>query len=319
MNNTRWKHINKKWIVNHRGAKKPVDFNKPYAWNVEEERTRTGTVEEVGTIFLTNKECPFQCLMCDLWKNTTDKPVPLGAIPAQIEYALNRMPHVKHLKLYNSGSFFDGGAIPRKDYEAIAALLKNFETLIVESHTRFIDERVIRFRDDLQTDLEVAIGLETVHPKILTLLNKQMSVLDFGNAVSFLNENSIRTRAFILHQLPFLALEEGSIWTQKSIDFAFDSGVECCILIPLRAGNGAMDALLAQGDLQLPTLHSLESVLEYGINKKAGRVFADLWDLEIFSGCNNCFNKRKQRLNRINLTQQIQPAISCVCSSLTQS
>lgn len=314
MNNTRWAQINKKWILNHRGAKNPVDFNVPYAWSVETERTRSGNIEDVGTIFLTNKECPFQCLMCDLWKNTTDKPVPLGAITAQIEYALKRMPDVKHLKLYNSGSFFDGGAIPRKDYNTIAAQLKSFETVIVESHTSFIDERVIRFQDRLHTNLEVAIGLETVHPEILTLLNKKMSTLDFSNAVSFLSKHHINTRAFILHQLPFLSLDEGSEWTRKSIDFAFESGVECCILIPLRAGNGAMDALLEQGDLRLPTIDSLETVLEYGINKKAGRVFADLWDLDIFSDCDKCFSKRKQRLNTMNLTQKIQEKANCSCS-----
>jgi len=287
----------------------------PYAWNVEQERTRNGNVEEVGTIFLTNKECPFQCLMCDLWKNTTDQPVPPGAIPKQIEYALERMPPVKHLKLYNSGSFFDGGAIPRKDYAVIAALLKDFETVIVESHTHFIDERVLHFRDMIQTELQVAIGLETVHPEILPLLNKRMSAEDFQNSVQFLTQNDIYSRAFILHQLPFLPLEEGTKWTTKSIDFAFDAGVECCILIPLRTGNGALDELLGQGEFQLPTIPSLETVLEYGIGLNAGRVFADLWDLKLFSNCDKCFDERLNRIDRMNLTQEISEPVSCNCNS----
>ena len=306
--------INKKWILDHRGPKNPVDRHLPYAWNVEKERTRNGSIEDVGTIFLTNKECPFQCLMCDLWKNTTDEPVFPGAIPAQIEYALERMPKVKHLKLYNSGSFFDPGAIPRKDYPAIASLLKDIETVIVESHTSFIDERVIRFRDILDAELQVAIGLETVHPKILPLLNKRMSADDFRKSVSFLKKNNIETRAFILHHLPFISLEEGTNWTCKSIDFAFDSGVECCILIPLRAGNGAMDFLQQKGEFQLPTIASLESALEYGIRLKKGRVFADLWDLEIFSDCEQCFEDREDRIQQMNLTQEPQKAIHCNCS-----
>jgi len=305
--------INKKWILDHRGPKNPVDWNLPYAWNVEKERTRSGQIEEVGTIFLTNKECPFQCLMCDLWKNTTDQPVPIGTIPAQIEYALERMPTVKHLKLYNSGSFFDPGAIPRKDYPVIANLLKDFETVIVESHTSFIDERVLAFRELLKPELQVAIGLETVHPEILQLLNKRMSTTDFRDAVSFLKQNGIESRAFILHQLPFLSVEESTLWTKMSIDFAFDSGVECCILIPLRVGNGAMDALMEKGNFQLPTISSLESVLEYGIGLKKGRVFADLWDLEIFSDCHTCFASRKQRLNLMNHEQKLQPFVNCSC------
>lgn len=292
-----------------------MDWKFPYAWNVEKERTRSGSIEDIGTIFLTNKECPFQCLMCDLWKNTTDEPVPQGAISAQIEYALDRMPEVRHLKLYNSGSFFDPGAIPRKDYPAIASLVQNFETVIVESHTSFIDERVPRFRDLLKTELQVAIGLETVHPEILPMLNKRMSVIDFKNAVHFLTKNDIGTRTFILHQLPFITVDEGTEWTKKSIDFAFESGVECCILIPLRAGNGAMDTLRQNGQFVLPTISSLENALEYGISQNKGRVFADLWDLEIFSKCDQCFESRKDRINQMNLRQEQMHAIHCKCSS----
>lgn len=300
--------------MDRRGAKNPVDSRIPYAFNVEKERNRTGNIEDTGTIFLTNKECPFQCLMCDLWKNTLDEPLAPGAIPAQIEYALERMPNVKHLKLYNSGSFFDGGAIPRKDYPDIANLLKNFDSVIVESHTRFIDERVLRFRDMIGTELQVAIGLETVHPEILPLLNKRMHIVDFAQSVSFLTQNNISTRAFILHQLPFMLEEEGTRWTKKSIDFAFESGVECCILIPLRAGNGAMDVLRQQGDFHLPSISSLESALEYGIDRGKGRVFADLWDLGIFSGCDSCFENRKNRMAEMNLTQKILAPVSCSCN-----
>lgn len=305
--------INKKWILDHRGTKNPVDWKLPYAWSVEKERTRSGAIEDTGTIFLTNKECPYQCLMCDLWKNTTDKPVPVGAIPGQIEYALERMPQVKHLKLYNSGSFFDPGAIPRKDYPAIADLLKDFETLIVESHTSFIDQRVLDFSDKLKPELQVAIGLETVHSEILQLLNKRMSTTDFRKAVSFLKQNGIESRAFILHQLPFLSVEEGTEWSKKSIDFAFDSGVECCILIPLRAGNGAMDELQKEGNFILPTISSLEPALEYGIGLNRGRVFADTWDLVLFSGCEKCFENRKTRIEQMNFSQQIIQAVDCKC------
>ncbi len=307
--------ISKKWILDHRGPKNPVDFHLPYAWSVEKERTRSGAVEDTGTIFLTNKECPYQCLMCDLWKNTTDGPVPPGVIPAQIEYALERMPLVNHLKLYNSGSFFDGGAIPRKDYPRIAAILKDFETVIVESHTSFIDERVLAFRDMLHTELQIAIGLETVHPEILPLLNKRMSTDDFQKAVSFLAQNGISSRAFILHQLPFISAGEGFVWTKKTIDFAFDSGVECCIIIPTRLGNGAMEALQHQGRFQLPSIPSLESVLEYGIALKKGRVFADLWDLEIFSDCTQCFAIRKNRMEQMNFKQEILSPVSCDCQA----
>ena len=75
-----------------------------------------------------------------------------------------KMPDVKHLKLYNSGSFFDERAIPAEDYQRIASLLSHFETVIVESHPRLIGDKCLRFRDMLKPELQVALGLETVNP-----------------------------------------------------------------------------------------------------------------------------------------------------------
>jgi archaeosine synthase beta-subunit len=118
-------------ILAARGPKNRVDLYVPWAFFAEPERTATGEIALVATIFLTNRECPFRCLMCDLWKNTTDEPVPRGAIPAQIDHALARLPPTRQIKLYNSGNFFDPLAIPREDYPAIADRVRGFENVIV--------------------------------------------------------------------------------------------------------------------------------------------------------------------------------------------
>ena len=304
---------NDKWIVATRVKKNRVDPQKPYIWLVEKERTISGKIEDTAIIFLSNRECPFHCLMCDLWKNTTDKSVPVGAIPDQIEWALKQMPEVKHLKLYNSGSFFDKKAIPEEDYKRIASVIRGFETVIVESHPKFINERCLRFRDMIEPELQVAIGLETVHPEILLKLNKQMSLDDFDNSVNYLTQNGITSRAFILLRPPFMSESEGIYWAKKSIDFAFNAGVECCTVIPVRAGNGAMDLLMEKGDFSLPNIHSLETVLEYGISLDAGRVFADVWDLGLFSNCKKCIDQRTSRLVDVNLSQRIPGQVTCSC------
>jgi hypothetical protein len=306
--------INDQWIVSMRGNKNSVDPHKPYGWLVEKEYTIGGKTEDTGIIFLTNRECPFHCLMCDLWKNTTDESVPVGLIPKQIEWALEQMPDIKHLKLYNSGSFFDNRAIPFQDYQEIASLLKNLETVIVESHPRMIDEKCLKFRDILKPDLHIAMGLETVQPEILKKLNKQMTLDDFRKSVIFLAKHDIHSRAFVLLRPPLLSESEGIYWAERSIDFAFDAGVECCTIIPIRAGNGAMDFLMKKGDFNLPDIHSLETVLEYGIGLNAGRVFADVWDLGQFSKCDKCLDKRNDRLVRMNLSQKIDTAVECECN-----
>ena len=109
--------------------------------------------------------------MCDLWKHTLDFPTPPGAVPAQLDFALARlraeMPAnptgggSKQIKLYNSGSFFDRKAVPLADHPAIASRCEEFDRAIVECHPALVNDACTRFRDLLDRQLEVAIGLET--------------------------------------------------------------------------------------------------------------------------------------------------------------
>ena len=46
------------------------------------------TVVRAATLFLTGSECPWRCVMCDLWRYTTLEDTPVGAIPHQIADAL---------------------------------------------------------------------------------------------------------------------------------------------------------------------------------------------------------------------------------------
>ena len=325
-------------ILAARSQKNTVDSRRPYAFLVEPEYSSNGCVEDVATIFLTNRECPFRCLMCDLWKNTTDERVPVGAIPEQIDYALSRLPAAKHIKLYNSGNFFDRQAIPPEDYEALAAqlngveraarLLENstkesrraacstgFETVIVENHPTLIGDDCLRFRDMIDGELEVAIGLETAHPGVLTRLNKQMTVDDFEQAVRRLTTEQIATRAFILLRPPFMTETEGVEWAIRSMNVAFDAGVRCCSLIPTRDGNGIMEQLKSAGDFDPPSLASLEEVHDAGLAMNRGRVFVDLWDIDKLFDCERCGPLRRDRLQQMNLSQQIQSRIECDCGA----
>ena len=300
-------------ILGLRPGKNAVDPDRPYAFLVEPERTRDGPVEDTAVIFLTNRECPFRCLMCDLWRNTTDERVPEGAIPRQILYALARLPAARHVKLYNAGNFFDSQAIPPADWPRIAELMAPYQTVIVESHPRLVGERCLRLRDTLRPALHVAMGLETVHPEILPRLNKGMSLADFERATRFLTDNGIAVRAFILLRPPFLSEEDGVHWAKQSLRFAFNIGAECCVVIPTRAANGAMEALERTGDFAPPRLESLETVLECGVALRRGRVFADLWDLPRFYSCQRCGPVRAERMRQMNLTQEVLPPVECFC------
>jgi radical SAM enzyme (TIGR01210 family) len=306
-----------RWILERRPARRPLDPARPYAAFVENEMAESGEVVPVATIFLTNRECPWRCLMCDLWKNTLAEPAPAGAVGAQIRAALAALPPARQVKLYNAGSFFDAQAIRPEEDTEIALLLRPFERVIVESHPALVGERCLRLRDRLAGRLEVALGLETIHPEILSRLNKRMSIDDFQRGAAFLREADIALRAFVLVGLPWLPEAEALDWACRSTHFAFACGASAVSLIPTRAGNGALDALAASGDFAEPCLATLESALDSCIQLGRGRVFADLWDLERFSRCASCLPARAARLAETNLRQAVRPRVACAeCGSL---
>jgi len=294
--------IDDKWILSKRGSKNQISPKFPYHWFIEKERTAKGVVEDVLTIFLSNKECPFKCLMCDLWKNTTDRNSIPGQIPHQISWVLEKYASLpNHIKLYNNGNFFDHAAIPKEDYSAIADLLSSFETVLVENHPKMVNSSTFEFQELLKPQLQVAMGLETSNRDVLKRLNKGMTLDDFSAAAGLLSEGGIKMRAFILLKPPFLDEQEGIIWAKKSIDYALNVGVECCVVIPTRGSD--VLGHLSESQYSPPRISSLEEVLEYGLSLDKGRVFGDVWDLKQFSTCGSCFTLRESRINRMNLDQ----------------
>ncbi|RME95685.1 MAG: radical SAM protein [Verrucomicrobia bacterium] len=301
----------------------PVDVRRPQAvFREEEPAAPDGPVVEVLTVLLTGRECPWRCLMCDLWRHTSPDPLPPGAVTAQLRDALSRpfpgRPRPAVLKLYNSGSFFDPGSVPPADRPEIARLAAGFDRLVVECHPKLaLRPAVEGFLDELARGpqpaprLEVALGLETVHPDVLDRLNKRMTAADFARATRRLNQLGVAVRAFVLLQPPFLPARESVAWAVRSAAFAFEAGARAVSIIPTRPGNGALDALAAAGVFSPPTLDQLEAALERALALRAGLVFADVWDLERFSACPVCFPARRRRLEQMNRTQRPQPAIRC--------
>ena len=144
-----------RFIIDLRSARPAHD---PWRYQdvlIEDEPTERGDVARVGTIFLTGRECPWRCAMCDLWRFTTRADTPAGAIPAQIRSARqlwrSQGEVVTRVKLYNASNFFDPRAVPVSDYGDIAAAINDevVEQVIVESHPLLIGERVERFIEAL--------------------------------------------------------------------------------------------------------------------------------------------------------------------------
>ena len=298
---------------------------------VEDERSADGRPARTATVLVTGRECPWRCVMCDLWRYTTPHETPRGAIPSQVaaarEELRSRSETVTQLKLYNASSFFDPHAVPDDDYRPIAEALDGIERVVVESHPSLVGSRVDVLLDALSerargdrraTRLEVAMGLETAHHDALGRLNKRMTVDDFILAAGELQRRGVDVRTFLLIHPPFVPAAEQQHWLRQSILAAFSAGASVVSLIPTRPGNGAMEALQAEGVFHPPQLEDIERSLETAaaMVSSGRRIFVDLWDLERFSRCPHCFHARRDRMHAFNLDQRLHGMAPCTACGL---
>jgi radical SAM enzyme (TIGR01210 family) len=301
-----------------RPPKPAVDPWRPIDVLREEERLPQGGVAPTVTVFLAGAECPFTCVFCDLWRFTTDGPTPEGAIPAQLRRALERtgeLPPQARIKLYNASNFFDPRAVPPADDPEIARLVAAFDRVVVECHPKLVGRRCREFAERLGGRLQVAMGLETVHPEAASRLNKRSGPDDFRHAAADLALRGIELRAFVLVGAPFVPADETVEWTERSAALAAEQGAVHVSLVPVRGGNGEMERLELSGLFHRPTLEQIEEALERCL-RLAPVVTVDAWDLggpasRRFADCPSCSAARIARLERINRTGDLEPRVAC--------
>ncbi len=304
-----------RWIRELRGPRNPVDPEMGCAALHETESLGGGRTVSTNVLFPVNSECPFTCVMCDLWKNTLPTKTPDGLVVSQIDKALQSLPQAAWIKIYNAGSFFDLHAIPAADYSGIAELLKPYERVIVECHPAFIDERVLKFRDLLAGRLEVAMGLETVHEPTLKMLNKRCNLGKFETAARWLVDNNIDLRTFVIVRPPFQDEDEAIRWGLKSLEFSNDLHACATTLIPARPGNGAMEQLQQVGLFTPPHVRTVEYLLQAGLEMRGSRVYVDTWSPSWRLTC-DCDGQRVDRILQMNCSQSVPEAVRCAaCGS----
>ena len=302
-----------------RGLRPPKPYVDPFAAHgsvIDEERRPDGPIARALTVFLSGAECPFTCSFCDLWQYTIDGPTPDGALPAQLERVLEQTaaPLPTRLKLYNASNFFDRRAIPAADVPSIAKLSRAFSGVTVESHANTIGPAVLDFAWQIPGRLEVAVGLETIHPVAAARINKRLDLARFERAARFLADNAMDLRVFVLLGAPHVPAEESVEWTVRTIEYAAERGASVISIIPVRGGNGEMERLRTLGEFTPPTFAQLEDALDRCLTSGTTVVTADLWDVGTLSTCEHCRVPRIDRLQRLNTTGIPEARISCaVC------
>lgn len=324
-----------RFVVDLRPPRPAHDPWRTHGVIIEDEAAADGSLARVATVFLTGRECPWRCLMCDLWQFTIEDDAPPQALAVQAADARRKIDgdgDVTQVKLYNAGSFFDPRAVPESEYDAIAASTAGLERVIVESHPSLVGGRterwigaMARHADKLGAEplLEVAMGLETAHPVALERLNKRMTLDDFARAAERLAVMGVALRVFLLVPPPFIAPGEHDTWLLRSIDFAWECGASVVSMVPTRLGNGALDAIAAEGKFVSPTIDDLERSFDIALLRPrppGARIFADIWDLDRFATCAHCLPDRRARLASMNLLQSIALPARCPhCSPVFSS
>jgi len=280
---------------------------------LEEERRPDGRIERALTVFLAGAECPFTCSFCDLWRWTIDGPTPPGALTKQLRTVIQALDgsQLDRLKLYNASNFFDRRAVPPEDLEGIAKLASPFASVTVESHVNTIGAPTLEFARQISGRLEVAIGLETIHPVARAHINKHLDLARFDQTAGFLLANGIDLRVFVLLGAPYVRAEESVDWTVRTVEYAAERGASAVSIIPVRGGNGEIDRLQALGHFDPPTLAQLEEALDGCSRITSAVVTADIWDVERLPACEQCKPERIERLRRLNVTGRAEPRIAC--------
>lgn len=285
---------------------------------METERRAGGRIEHTLTVFLTGAECPFTCSFCDLWRWTIDGPTSPGALTRQLAGVLEEVDaaSVDRVKLYNASNFFDERAVPVEDVEGIAALTAPFAAVTVESHAATIGPRTLTFASRIPARLEVAMGLETIHPAASEQINKRLDLARFDSASRFLLDNGMELRVFVLLGTPYIPVGESVDWTVRTVEYAVSRGASVVSIIPVRGGNGEIERLQALGHYIPPVLRQLEDALDRCSQFTAAVVTADLWDVERLEACAHCASTRIERMRHFNVTGQLAPQTNCaMCQS----
>lgn len=318
--------------------------------------------------------------MCDLWKYTLEtRKTPVGSLVSQID-ALHRDygnrsdgysgceryegseagelgGRREWLKLYNAANFFDNWNVSSEERLTIAKRCGGFERIVVENHaamfhSRGVRDEVLRFRDRLVGELEIALGLETIESESMRILNKGMRLEQFQDAIDFLKREGVHSRAFVLLGPPGVPVGEYVRWAKATCEQAVTWGVERCCVIPTRGGNGWLDQGERLGYWKPPTRLELEQVFEvllieskdclsdeYQVRESQGDARAcgvkpqvgspdrvrpvytvDLWDWDLLDRGDGetsaCHSIRRARLLQMNLQQRWIPWAnpqSCRC------
>ncbi|WOF15975.1 TIGR01210 family radical SAM protein [Methanoplanus sp. FWC-SCC4] len=204
------------------------NIEKPLACWKSRETYNSETIDCLTIIFKSGGCSWNRCTMCG-YKNERYHKMPedelADKIIGQLNWILSEYPADKYqmVKIFTSGSFFDGNEVPLKARLAVAKAFRG-KVIIAESRTEYVKESdLLEFReiiDDNTWDrpLYVAMGLETTNDFIREkCIDKGHTFDDFLTAVKEAKKADTGIKTYLMMKPPYLTEKEAMEDMLKSI------------------------------------------------------------------------------------------------------
>jgi hypothetical protein len=262
--------------IRERGFKKFKGRERAIAWRGKDFLDKT---VDCGVIILPTRGCEWGrnsgCTMCGYVYDSAGRKLTQEEILNQFSSALSNLNSIEYLKIFNSGSFFDGMEIAQTTSEKIFEQVNNrpeIRRVQVESRPEFLTHEILRkAKEGLNAELEIGVGLETTNDYIrVNCINKGFLLEDFKKATNLCKELEVQVKAYLLIKPPFLTEKE-------AIEDAINSGIEAERLgvsrvsfNPVNIQKGTLVELLwKKNEYRAPWLWSIVKILE-NLNKRVG-------------------------------------------------
>lgn len=251
-------------FINTNLAKKVVDLRQRNLKIIDKKNVRPkmwSSVEEkhnklIITIVIPTHGCQYAlsesggCSMCGYINDASrGSTVDSEAILNKIQELLmkNQESTFIHLKIFNSGSFFDEKDVPKDLREKIIDLVinNNVKLLSVENRIDLILEEIDIMQSTIErlkeTQLEIGLGLETSNDMIRKdCINKLITMDQYITATNLLKEKKIRVKTYVLLKPPFISEREAIIDVLETVKQAVGYGTDVISINPVNIQKGTL-------------------------------------------------------------------------------
>lgn len=262
------------------------------------------------------------CSMCGYSRDTLGRSARPEELAEQLAHALGRYRGEPYVKVYTSGSFLDDREVDPGSRAALArAFSGRARRLLVETLPEFATpERVAPLREAFAGELEVALGLESTDPVVLSrYVHKNAPPSDYLDAADRLRRLGASPKAYLLLKPPYLTESEAIADTVRSIGEAAPH-VDTLSVNPVHIQNGTVvEWLYRRGRYRPPWLWSVVTAMIEGARLRAGRrlvSFPTAGGLPRGAhNCGRCDRSVLAAIEQASLTQEVGvlEELDCTC------